>query len=119
MTHKNGYSNYREALEKAKGVTLPFLGVFLRDITLIEEGNNDFHADENINVDKIKLYGGIFTKIQALQSKINEQYNCFVSDSVIEEYFTGFIRTPPEADGEAAETLYNMSTAIEPPASSS
>jgi len=61
------YGNYRLHLKNIKGDVLPYLGVFLRDVTFIEDGNKNYAKEGVINIDKLLLLGGQlnqFTKYQ-------------------------------------------------------
>jgi len=48
--------------------TLPYLGVYLRDLTFIEEGNPTFLRENNlINYEKIQLVGQVIREVQFFQ----------------------------------------------------
>lgn len=63
----HNWQNYRTILKSAKGATLPYLGVFLRDITFIEDGNEDFVKTGIINFDKVMLMGEQLKQIESYQ----------------------------------------------------
>ena len=59
--------HHQELAERKKRPFLPYLGLFLKDLTVINEANPDLISG-NINVDKICLLGGIFRTIRVCQS---------------------------------------------------
>lgn len=54
MEGHGNYSKYRAALNNARPPMLPYLGVCLRDLTFIEDGN-DTMVDGLLNFDKMRL----------------------------------------------------------------
>eukprot|EP01087_Luapelamoeba_hula_P007254 TRINITY_DN1766_c0_g1_i1.p1 TRINITY_DN1766_c0_g1~~TRINITY_DN1766_c0_g1_i1.p1 ORF type:complete len:560 (+),score=114.31 TRINITY_DN1766_c0_g1_i1:215-1894(+) len=75
MENKQNYKNYRDRLARVQETgesALPYLGVYLRDLTFIEEGNNT-HSDEGlINFEKIQLVGQVIREVQYFQ--VHSQY---------------------------------------------
>lgn len=70
------HRQYRAALrqrqdlaERKKRPFLPYMGILLKDLTVINEANPD-HIGESINVDKIGLLGGIFRTIRVCHSTL-------------------------------------------------
>jgi hypothetical protein len=61
MENRGNYKEYRNALRTIKGPSVPYLGVCLRDIIFIEEGNTNFidKKPELINFEKIRLTGDV------------------------------------------------------------
>lgn len=61
MENRGNYKEYRNALKTIKGPSVPYLGVCLRDIIFIEEGNTNFidKKPELINFEKIRLTGDV------------------------------------------------------------
>mmetsp|Transcript_637 Transcript_637/g.885 ORF Transcript_637/g.885 Transcript_637/m.885 type:complete len:501 (+) Transcript_637:242-1744(+) len=61
MENRGNYKEYRNALKNCKGPCVPYLGVCLRDIIFIEEGNTNFidKKPEVINFEKIRLTGDV------------------------------------------------------------
>jgi len=63
MENKHNFKNYRDRLAKIKAnrePTLPYLGVYLRDLTFIEEGNKTYVKENKlINYEKIQLVGQV------------------------------------------------------------
>jgi len=75
VSSDDNYSNYRRELAEAKlnRVTLvPHLGVYLRDLVFIHEGNEDFIHFNQINYRKMTLISAVFNDIRAFQE--NEEY---------------------------------------------
>jgi hypothetical protein len=46
-----------------------FLGITLRDLTFIEEGNQDFIEDDHVNFEKLMILGGVILEVQRYQKK--------------------------------------------------
>lgn len=70
MSGMQNYRNYRIKLEKQMPPVLPYLGVFLRDLLFIEEGNRDVLENGMINFDKMRMVAGVFTSLQKCQKVI-------------------------------------------------
>lgn len=51
----HNYRGYRKELAKRKGPTLPYLGVFLRDLRILYEGNTRYLPDGSVNADLIEM----------------------------------------------------------------
>jgi len=70
MDTKANYMAYREALaeEPMEGCgTVPYLGVYLRDLIFIEEGNRTIHENGLINFEKLQLIGKVIVEVQRFQ----------------------------------------------------
>jgi son of sevenless len=113
MSSRTNYAAYREALEKSPAPTIPFLGVFLRDLAFIDEGNPDI-LNRKINMEKIKLIGATITKIFSFQDGITASYNDYVLDADVQKYFDETLLTVPN---DEADVLYECSITLEPPQS--
>ena len=109
MDTNGNYSSYREELKSRKGIVIPFLGVHLRDLVFIDEGNPDI-IDNEIHIEKIELAATTFAELQCFQDQINSNYNTLV-DSYLKDQLEGFIVTAPDG---ADDILYNLSTRLEP-----
>eukprot|EP01103_Thecamoeba_quadrilineata_P013308 TRINITY_DN3658_c0_g1_i2.p1 TRINITY_DN3658_c0_g1~~TRINITY_DN3658_c0_g1_i2.p1 ORF type:complete len:428 (+),score=38.72 TRINITY_DN3658_c0_g1_i2:47-1330(+) len=68
MESDHNFKKYREDLHNRKGPTLPYLGITLRDITFIEEGNPDF-IDDEINFEKLHFLGLTISEVLDFQHK--------------------------------------------------
>jgi hypothetical protein len=64
MTTKQNFQTYRHALTTTKLPAVPYLGVFLRDIVFIEEGNPLRLPNGFFNFDRISLLGRLIMDIQ-------------------------------------------------------
>jgi len=83
MENKQNYKNYRERLERVQLTgesALPYLGVYLRDLTFVEEGNNTITEDNLINYEKIELVGQVIREVQYFQ--YHSQYQGLVLSEV-------------------------------------
>ena len=69
----DNYKNYRTVLEKRKSLikdkipTLPYIGVFMKDIKQVDEANPNY-INKRINKNKLDLYSRIIQEIQIFQS---------------------------------------------------
>jgi son of sevenless-like protein len=62
------YKSYREALKSATLPTLPYLALFLRDLTFIEDGNsNHMVVESEINFHKMRMLAKVFKSITHYQ----------------------------------------------------
>jgi son of sevenless-like protein len=100
------YSAYRTTLRNARGVCIPFLGVYLTDLVFIDEGNPDYHVSGQINIEK---YIKVYQIIKDIQS--HQQPYPFQEIRDIQNYLLSAI----DSDGSFnAEELYDLSLAVEP-----
>ena len=67
MSPTGSYKAYREALRSISGPVIPYIGLFLADLTFIEEGNPD-RIDDLINFEKPNLIGKILRDLRTFQS---------------------------------------------------
>jgi len=71
MENKQNYRLYRQALKTTKLPILPYLGIYLRDLTFIEEGNSDWvgpKEDGLVNMDKLNLIAQIILEVKRFQT---------------------------------------------------
>jgi len=65
---EKNYKAYRETLRKATGPCVPYMGVFLQDLTFIEDGNPDFvKGTELVNFEKRVMVSKVISEIQLFQ----------------------------------------------------
>jgi len=62
------FKGLREAQESVEGPCVPYLGVYLNDITFIEDGNISNLNEELINFEKIQMLSNIILKFKKLNS---------------------------------------------------
>jgi len=87
ISSEGNYRNYRGAISKAELPINPYLGVFLRDLTFIEDGNPDFVEDDQfMNFEKMRMLNGVLSSISKYQSV---QYNFEPVPSVQEYIISG------------------------------
>jgi len=107
MDTKNNYGEYRNRLSSAKQQNIPaipFLGVFLRDLTFIEDGNND-KIGKHANFEKINLLGEVIREVQAYQ-RVPYQ---FKKQSSITKYLRKALVLPEDPE----DTIYELSLQVE------
>src|SRR5438105_572408 len=71
LNTKNNFQNYRHTLNRAKSPCIPYIGVYLRDMTFIEEGNPDVYENGLVNFDKMHLNGLQIINVHRYQEVIN------------------------------------------------
>jgi son of sevenless-like protein len=99
--------NYRETLHSINPPCVPFLGLYLTDLTFIEDGNRDFlqNPEGMINFAKRMKTSEVIREVQQYQ---NVPY-LFTSVPELQDFLKeSFIETVNESD------LYNMSLNLEP-----
>eukprot|EP00026_Physarum_polycephalum_P000460 Phypoly_transcript_00461.p1 GENE.Phypoly_transcript_00461~~Phypoly_transcript_00461.p1 ORF type:complete len:1571 (+),score=342.16 Phypoly_transcript_00461:421-4713(+) len=79
------YKNYREALKMCKPPAIPYLGLFPKDLTAVEEGNENHTLDGLINFEKFRLLSKQVKKIEAFQhplfsAKIIPKINAYLKN---------------------------------------
>lgn len=78
IDNRKNYFNYRDALKIAKKSRIetlpifPYVGLYLKDLTFIEDGNDNFTDKENkfINFEKMAMIANIFVEFQTYQENI-------------------------------------------------
>jgi hypothetical protein len=70
MAPVRNFASYREALRSNQPPCIPFLGVYLTDLTFIEDGNTDFlkQRQDLINFSKFQKTADVLIDIQKYQS---------------------------------------------------
>uniref|UniRef100_A0A6B2L2T1 Ras-GEF domain-containing protein n=1 Tax=Arcella intermedia TaxID=1963864 RepID=A0A6B2L2T1_9EUKA len=66
----NKFKALKEAQEAAEGPTIPYLGLYLNDLTLIEDGNPDVTNEELINFDKYTMVAQTILKSEDFKNKL-------------------------------------------------
>lgn len=68
VSPKFQYANYRKYLKDMSVPAIPFLGVYLTDLTFLDLGNSDFLPDTNyINFEKRRKVFNLIREIQKFQ----------------------------------------------------
>jgi hypothetical protein len=69
MSRDNNFKNFRESLRTVSPPSIPFLGLYLQDLTFIEDGNPNYLDEANgvINIAKRAQYSQIIKDIQLYQ----------------------------------------------------
>ena len=105
--HARNYSDYRAALRKSALPCLPFLGLFLTDLTFTDDGNPDFRNNNKlINFDKHVKTAKIITDLMHYQTP-------YVLAEVpeIQEFLLHHINERGTRD---PQELYDLSLRLEP-----
>ena len=109
VSPKHQYASYRKKLKTLSGPAIPFLGVYLTDLTFIELGNPDFFAENHyINFGKrIKVYQ-LIMEMQRFQK-------CEYPLTMVKPLFNFFGSLDPNSEWILDEDeLYNHSCLVEP-----
>ncbi|KAG4108093.1 ras GEF [Neocallimastix lanati (nom. inval.)] len=107
MNPQKNYAQYRENLHSVNPPCVPFLGVYLTDLTFIEDGNTNNLKTNNqlINFSKQNKTAEVIREIQQYQ---NQPYNL----NPVKEICDFVLKCLNETVDET--TLYNMSLILEP-----
>lgn len=107
MGANRNFTEYREMIHSVNPPCIPFLGIYLQDLTFIEDGNPDFLAKSNnlINFAKRQKTAEVIREIKQFQS----------SPYTLQEVplIQHFIKTQLETTLDV-ETLYERSLVLEP-----
>lgn len=122
MTSSKNFSIYRETLHQMQPPCVPFLGVYLTDLTFIEDGNPDMSvkAHHLINISKRRKTADVIRDIQQYQAvpyaltpvpEIQEYIqNCMdITRDVNELYTVSLQREPREREDEKIARLLQES----------
>lgn len=104
-TDKN-YGNYKKLLCTRRDPIVPYLGVFLRDLTFIEVGNSTYSDEDRtiVNFDKLRMIATILHDF----SKYKQNLYDFKPFNHVRDAFLHFLPAKDE------ETLYAKSVKLEP-----
>jgi Rap guanine nucleotide exchange factor 1 len=104
LDSNQSYKRYRAALKQVNPPCVPYLGVYLTDLTFIEDGNKDELAGL-INFRKRRLVSAVLQEVQLYQ---NEYYTRFQPHFQLLE----LLHTPPFLMDE--DYMFNLSLRLEP-----
>jgi len=102
MSPQSSFSAYREHLASLTPPCVPFIAVYLSDLTFINEGNPD-SIDGLVNVDKRQMIFEVIAKIQLYQ---NEGYKIPRIEPL-----ASYLEVLPRLN---EDLLYDMSLVVEP-----
>lgn len=108
---KNNYSQYRAAMNASTPPVIPFLGVYLRDLTFIEDGNQDHTVAGLVNVEKLILFSNVVSNMRRhQQNKFIPVTERFLPTLLLTIEHQWLIAVPENADDE----MYELSISHEP-----
>ncbi|KAI7901110.1 ras guanine nucleotide exchange factor domain-containing protein [Cokeromyces recurvatus] len=107
MGANRNFSEYRDIIHKVNPPCIPFLGIYLQDLTFIEDGNSNFLKKSNhlINFAKRMKTAEVIQDLQQYQST----HYMLTAVPDIQQ----FIKTHLQSSREEEE-LYNLSLKLEP-----
>ena len=108
FTAESNYINYRDLVVTHVPPMIPYLGVFLKDLTFLDIGNSKYldEAETKLNFDKLRMIAKVISEVHNFQ-KIPYQ---FEEITAIQKLLFSIV-TPFDED-----QLYNISRILEPPA---
>ncbi|EGG21142.1 RasGEF domain-containing protein [Cavenderia fasciculata] len=71
LSPKGSFKEYRERLKQTTSACIPYLGIYLSDLTFIEEGNPDYREDTLINYTKLREIAATILSIQQFQNTLH------------------------------------------------
>ena len=111
VSPKQQYAVYRKTLKSFVGPCIPFLGVFLTDLTFIEIGNSDYLSGTHyINFSKRFM---VYNLIKDIQNYQNRTYKIDKKEAVYD-----FLASLENQKLMNEDELYGMSLSFEPRESS-
>eukprot|EP01102_Stenamoeba_stenopodia_P001613 TRINITY_DN1144_c0_g1_i1.p1 TRINITY_DN1144_c0_g1~~TRINITY_DN1144_c0_g1_i1.p1 ORF type:complete len:605 (-),score=138.63 TRINITY_DN1144_c0_g1_i1:105-1919(-) len=76
------YKAYREHVASIQGPSIPYIGIYLRDLTFVEDGNETFlNSTKIVNYEKMRMLSTILNEIKELQT---QQYNIQQDKSILQ-----------------------------------
>ncbi|KAL5502434.1 hypothetical protein EMCRGX_G009205 [Ephydatia muelleri] len=99
----NNYKRYRDRLSTIPTPAVPYIGVFLKDLTFICDGNPDYLRGGLINVHKRRQ---VYSKVEEIKRLQRDAYN-FQPVLELQNYFTQYRLTPDDE-------LHSLSHELEP-----
>jgi hypothetical protein len=103
LESKSNYKNYRDKLSITPIPAVPYIGVFLKDITFIADGNPDYIRGGLVNLHKRRQ---VYQKLEEISHFQHDHYNYHVVPE-LQAYLVGF---HPVSD----EELHSKSHVLEP-----
>ncbi|KAI7872904.1 ras guanine nucleotide exchange factor domain-containing protein [Spinellus fusiger] len=107
MGANRNFTEYRDIIHRVNLPCLPFLGIYLQDLTFIEDGNSNYlkKTDNMINFSKRMKTAEVIRELQQYQS------TPYLLQAVpdIQEFITTHLQSSRDE-----ETLYNLSLLLEP-----
>jgi len=104
MSPQKNFSTYRNHLHECSPPLIPYMGVYLTDLTFIEDGNDDKIKETNlINFSKRELVYGIIEEVKQYQQA---KYDV----KAMEPIFTFLAKLPALPE----KALYDLSLVREP-----
>lgn len=103
MEHHRNYHNYRKMLKRHDGPCLPYFGVFLRDLTVIELANPDRLENQMLYFEKLSLTASLIRQISTYQNLPT----LYEVNTPLQSYLASLAVLSEEA-------LYRQSTELEP-----
>jgi len=100
--HAN-FRNYRQLLETRSLPILPYFGLFLRDLTFIDDGNETFVEQNLVNFEKVRLFGQLFSQLQYFQ--MTHYPPSFVNESNLTRAQLKIIQDLPSLNRDQLEML--------------
>lgn len=73
MSPQKSFQNYRNALRACKPPAVPYLGVYLQDLTFIEDGNPEQLGDGLVNFERLGLVYGVLKEVLLYQQQVRRQ----------------------------------------------
>mmetsp|Transcript_32085 Transcript_32085/g.89814 ORF Transcript_32085/g.89814 Transcript_32085/m.89814 type:complete len:616 (+) Transcript_32085:50-1897(+) len=67
ISRESSYKSYREALHDRNPPIIPYIGVYLSDLTFLEDGNKDFTSGDQVNFHKRIMISNVIKEIKTYQ----------------------------------------------------
>lgn len=106
MQPHHSWKIYRDALRASTPPAVPYLGVYLTDLTFIEDGNPDCFDIDSVKLINFKKREFVYNVIQEVQVYQNSSYSFEPKEPLC-----GYLKCLPHLD---ADVLYELSLQREP-----
>mmetsp|Transcript_7464 Transcript_7464/g.27969 ORF Transcript_7464/g.27969 Transcript_7464/m.27969 type:complete len:2086 (-) Transcript_7464:47-6304(-) len=122
LSHDDRYRNMRNVLDKSDEPAIPFLGVYLTDLTFIEDGNPDTikialkEEDTKVDTTHVKLINMSKRRLQSkiIREMLTHQTKPYVNIRKVEYLYESLLRVTEMPDIMEKEAIYMMSLEILP-----
>jgi hypothetical protein len=104
MTAESSYKNYRDMLANTTSACIPYIGVYLIDLTYMEDGNPD-KINDRINMVKRDMISKVIQRIQSQQESSN-------AGEKFSEELMQLLWNIPEASNEYVKKLIHVDMRI-------
>lgn len=95
MDPQGNYKAYRETIKTTKLPAVPYVGIYLKDATFIDEGNKDFLETGTANFEKMRMKAALISSIEFFQLRgyrfpVADDIVCYLQNVVVMDEKTAY-----------------------------